>query len=69
VDVVEPFVPRDGEVGRRLMPDATGPLTLPLWPDHVAGVKTRWGRFRLDEQRRVIDGAVGGEAFVSIEPL
>jgi CRISPR-associated protein Cas5t len=49
-----------------LLPDPGGNLSLPIWPDHVAGSGTRWASFR------AVKGSVGGkvpdEHFVTIRP-
>ncbi len=35
---------------RLLLQDNQGDLCLPVWPDHVGSIRTRWGQFRFDEQ-------------------
>lgn len=64
VDSISPLRPRAGEEGLWLLPDPAGNLTLPIWPDHVAGAATRWARFR--PQRAPVTEAASPEAFVRI---
>lgn len=57
----------DGSRGRVLVrDDERGDLTLPIWADHVSSMRTRWGRYRLE------DGEWGGglpeSAWVRIVP-
>lgn len=52
--------------GTWMVPDETGNLSLPVWPDHVAGGGTRWASFRAER------GAVRRDAplytFIEIAP-
>lgn len=65
VDVVALL--RDVEVEATwLIPDAQGRLSLPIWPDHVAGGGTRWGSFR--SERRRLERPPPSEFFVAIDP-
>lgn len=66
VDVVEPLRPRPGEDALWLLPDPVGDLTLPVWPDHVAGASTRWARFR--PTRRPLVASPAPTDFVRIAP-
>ncbi|MGH8645759.1 MAG: type I-MYXAN CRISPR-associated protein Cas5/Cmx5/DevS [Gammaproteobacteria bacterium] len=49
VDELRPWRQRDPEMGRILLCDHRGDLSLPVWPDHVGSRGTRWGQFRLKE--------------------
>jgi len=35
---------------RRLIPNPTGSMELPVWVDHVGSAKTRWQRYDLDQE-------------------
>ena len=39
----------DPHEGRMLLNDGAGPLSMPVWPDHVGSAGTRWGQYRLDD--------------------
>ena len=39
----------DPEKGFLLLPDAMGDLSMPIWSDHVGSLRTRFGRFKLQE--------------------
>ena len=41
----------DGESAAFLVPAQEGPLTLPLWPDHVGSARTRWVQCRQVDRR------------------
>lgn len=49
VDEVRPFRRNDATSGRLLVVRRDGDLSLPVWPDHVGSVDTRWEQFRLEE--------------------
>lgn len=66
VDVFARLHPAAGERGDWLVPDAAGAVALPLWPDHVAGAGTAWGRFRI-ELRPLAEDAPA-EALITIAP-
>ncbi|MFO0609483.1 MAG: type I-MYXAN CRISPR-associated protein Cas5/Cmx5/DevS [Polyangiales bacterium] len=63
VTTLEAGAPREGVW---LIPEPGGNLSLPVWPDHVAGAGTRWASFRATK------GPVGGDVprghFVEIAP-
>lgn len=66
VDVLVRLRPGAEERGEWLIPSPEGALALPLWPDHVGGAATAWGRFRL-ETRAIVEDAPD-DAFVTIAP-
>jgi CRISPR-associated protein Cas5t len=49
VDEVRRWQAKDPELGRVLLSDDRGDLSLPLWPDHVGSAGTRWAQFKLQE--------------------
>lgn len=44
---------------QRLRPEATGPLDLPVWVDHVGSIGTRWQRYTLAESAAYREPTVG----------
>lgn len=66
VNVIERLSPRPDEAARWLLPDPSGALVLPLWPDHVAGARTRWGCFRVEPG--ALCATPAREMFSTIEP-
>lgn len=49
VDEVRRWQTKDSKLGRVLLSDDRGDLSLPVWPDHVGSAGTRWAQFRLQE--------------------
>lgn len=49
VDEVRRWQAKDSKLGRVLLSDDQGDLSLPVWPDHVGSAGTRWAQFRLQE--------------------
>ncbi len=49
-----------------LVPDEAGNLSLPVWPDHVAGGGTRWASFRVE--RASVGAEAPKERFIEIAP-
>lgn len=49
VDEVRRWNGRDQSEGRLLRQDDDGDLSLPVWPDHVGSINTRWAQFKLAE--------------------
>ncbi len=50
VDEIRLWRGEDPNRGHLLVKAETGPLTLPVWPDHVGAKGTRWGQFDLEPQ-------------------
>jgi CRISPR-associated protein Cas5t len=52
VGAVRRYAPgASGQPPRWLINDASGPIDLPVWVDHVGSADTRWRRFSLEEGR------------------
>lgn len=66
IDELRLLRPADGERGRFLVPDAAGPLTLPLWPDHVGSAGTTWLQCRLEE-RSILDEPLD-DCWITVAP-
>ncbi len=49
VDEVRPWRDSDPAIGRLLEKHNDGELSLPVWPDHVGSIGTRWAQYRLAE--------------------
>jgi CRISPR-associated protein Cas5t len=43
----------------RLLPSGTGLLELPIWADHVSGLKTRYERYHFEEKPIIIETSPG----------
>lgn len=67
VDEVRALRPGDGENGEYLVLDPAGPLTLPVWPDHVGSAGTAWVQCRL-EQRPLASGP-REDCWVAVRPV
>ena len=55
VDEVRHWRKTDPAEGRLLEKFDDGDLSLPVWPDHVGAIGTRWGQFRLAERGPLLD--------------
>lgn len=66
VDEVRVLRNDDGESAVFLVPALDGPLTLPLWPDHVGSARTRWMQCRQVDRR--LSGAPGEDCWITIAP-
>lgn len=67
LDEVRALRPTDGPEGEFLVLDPTGPLTLPVWPDHVGSAGTAWAQCRLE--RRPLAPGPGEDCWVSVRPV
>lgn len=47
----------------RLLPRDTGTIELPVWVDHVGAAETRWRRYELDAEKRLLTAAPGGDGW------
>jgi CRISPR-associated protein Cas5t len=66
VNEVREWRQEDMRNGRVLIPDNTGDLSLPIWPDHVSSQGTRWGQFRLKES--VIEDQPDEQTWIRVKP-
>jgi len=66
VNEVREWRGEDIGVGRVLIPDNRGDLSLPIWPDHVGSRGTRWGQFRLKESP--IEAQPDEQTWISVKP-
>lgn len=66
VDEVRRWQEKDPKLGRVLLYDEQGDLSLPVWPDHIGSVGTRWGQFRLQEVTITTDPP--DQSWVTINP-
>ncbi len=56
----------------RLIPSQTGSMELPIWVDHVGSAKTRWKRYELETEAKVISitpGNAGWEWTEIVSPI
>ena len=52
---------------RRLLPDDTGGIELPVWVDHVGAAKTQWQRFDFEKQATVLSRLPGNDDWRWVE--
>jgi CRISPR-associated protein Cas5t len=67
VDEVRRWNGRDPTEGRLLLRHDDGDLSLPVWPDHVGSIGTRWGQFRLDD-RSLLPAEPPSDAWTALQP-
>lgn len=68
VDEVRRWNGRDPAEGRLLTQDDDGDLSLPVWPDHVGSIGTRWAQYKLSE-RGPLPEPVPEKAWTRIGPI
>jgi CRISPR-associated protein Cas5t len=66
VDEARLLRPSDGAVGEYLLRDELGPLTLPVWPDHVSSAASGWVQVRLEE--RPLAGGPRDDCWIALRP-
>jgi hypothetical protein len=67
VDEIRPWRAGDPDTGSFLIRNPAGDLSLPVWPDHVGSLRSRWGCYR-QSPRGLIDSPPG-PAWTAIRPL
>ena len=67
IDELRLLRPTDGARGRFLVQDDVGPLTLPVWPDHVGSADTNWLQCRLEE--RSVLGGPSQDCWLRLAPM
>jgi CRISPR-associated protein Cas5t len=66
VNEVRRWRAKDSRLGRVLLSDDRGDLSLPVWPDHVGSAGTRWVQFRM--QQTTVTAQPPEQAWVIICP-
>jgi CRISPR-associated protein Cas5t len=68
VDELRPLRDEDVAGAHLLVRDPEGPLSLPVWVDHVGSVETQWGRFRLEQTPHLSVTGLPENAWVEVTP-